>query len=209
MSEYYRERAAEYDAIYAKPERQTDLARLHSLLPELVRDRTVLEIAAGTGYWTTTLSTTAESVLATDLNDEPLEIARSRSYGGAVAFQRADAYDLEAVAGDFDTAFAGFFWSHIPRSAVATFLRGMQKRLGSGGRLILMDNRYVEGSSSPVTRTTADGDTFQTRTLTDGRTFEVLKNFPTREQFIDDVAPFAEVEWTELPYFWLATLTFR
>jgi hypothetical protein len=33
LADYYRDRAAEYDAIYAKPERQEDLARLHRLLP--------------------------------------------------------------------------------------------------------------------------------------------------------------------------------
>jgi ubiquinone/menaquinone biosynthesis C-methylase UbiE len=33
-------------------------------------------VAAGTGYWTKTLSTTAKSIVATDLNDETLQIAR-------------------------------------------------------------------------------------------------------------------------------------
>ena len=55
-------------------------------------------------------------------------------------------------------------------------------------------------------RTSAHGDTYQTRQLSDGRTFEVLKNFPTREQFTADVAPGA-VEWTDLTYFWLATVS--
>lgn len=36
LADYYRERAAEYDAVYAKPERQDDLARLRALLPPLV-----------------------------------------------------------------------------------------------------------------------------------------------------------------------------
>jgi hypothetical protein len=36
LADYYRERATEYDAVYDKPERQEDLARLRALLPPLV-----------------------------------------------------------------------------------------------------------------------------------------------------------------------------
>jgi hypothetical protein len=41
LADYYRDRAAEYDAVYAKPERQDDLAWLHDLLPRLVAGRRV------------------------------------------------------------------------------------------------------------------------------------------------------------------------
>lgn len=206
LADYYRERALEYDAVYDKPERQEDLARLRALLPPLVEGRSVLEVAAGTGYWTTALATTARSVVATDFNEEPLAIARTRSYGAAdVRFRTADAYDLGAVEGRYDAIFAGFFWSHVLRSDVRRFVDGLRERVEPGGVVILADNRYVEGSNYPITRTTDDGDTYQTRQLSDGRTFEVLKNFPSREQFTAEVAP-AEVEWTELTYFWLATV---
>ena len=36
LGRYYRDRADEYDEVYAKPERQADIAVLKSLLPELV-----------------------------------------------------------------------------------------------------------------------------------------------------------------------------
>ncbi|TDO47586.1 methyltransferase family protein [Kribbella sp. VKM Ac-2571] len=206
LADYYRKRAGEYDAVYDKPERQEDLARLRSLLPPLVAGRSVLEVAAGTGYWTTVLATTAASIVATDLNDETLAVARTRSYGPAdVRFQTADAYDLGAVPGRFDAIFAGFFWSHVPRADVRRWAASLKDRVEPGGVVILADNRYVEGSNYPITRTTDDGDTYQTRQLSDGRTFEVLKNFPSREEFAAQVAP-AEVEWTELAYFWLATV---
>jgi SAM-dependent methyltransferase len=159
LEDYYRERAPEYDAIYAKPERQEDLGRLRALLVELVAGKSVLEIAAGTGYWTTALSTSARSIVATDLNDETLEIARSRRYG-------------------------------------------------PGGVVVLAGNRYVEGSSQPITRTAETGDTYQSRRLADGREFEVLKNFPDSEQVVGDLSPVAaEVNCTDLTYFWLATFT--
>ena len=110
LAEYYRERAAEYDAVYAKPERQQDLARLHGLLSPLVAGQRVLEIAAGTAYWTRVLSGSAAAITATDLNAETLELARAREYGGApVTFRLADAYALDQVPGEFDAAFVGFF----------------------------------------------------------------------------------------------------
>ena len=204
LIEYYQERAGEYDAIYAKPERQADLARLHEMLPRLVEGRRVLEIAAGTGYWTRTLATSATTITATDLNREPLEVARTRQYGPAqVTFQTADAYALDQVPGDFDAVFIGFFWSHILRQDVPRFLAGLRSRLAPNATMIALDNRYVPGSSTPISRTTEAGDTYQERTLNDGRTYEILKNFPTEAQFRADVA--TNLTWTELPYYWLAT----
>jgi SAM-dependent methyltransferase len=211
LAEYYRERAGEYDAVYAKPERQEDLARLHGLLPPLVAGLRVLEIAAGTGYWTRVLSRSAAAITATDLSAETLELARAREYGGAaVTFRLADAYALGEVPGEFGAAFAGFFWSHVLRADLPRFLAGLSARLGSGAKLIVVDNRYVPGSSHPVSRTTEAGDTYQRRTLNDGRSYEIVKNFPDREQFTADVAGVADgVRWTELPYYWLATCVLR
>jgi SAM-dependent methyltransferase len=210
LSDYYRDRAAEYDAVYAKPERQDDLARLRERLARLAGGR-VLEIAAGTGYWTRVLSAAAAAVTATDISPETLDVARTRQYGPApVTFRLADAYALEEVPGRFDMAFIGFFWSHVLRGDLPRFLGGLHARLGPGATVMVVDNCYVPGSSTPISRTTAEGDTFQLRTLSDGRDYEIVKNFPERDQFTADVAAIgADVEWTQLRYFWLATFRLR
>ena len=210
LADYYRDRAAEYDAVYAKPERQDDLATLRGLLTRVAGGR-VLEIAAGTGYWTQVLSASASSVTATDINPETLDVARARQYGPApVTFQLADAYALQEIPGQFDLAFIGFFWSHVLRADLPRFLSGLHDRLGPGATVMVLDNRYVPGSSTPISRNTPEGDTFQLRTLHDGRRYEILKNFPERGQFTADVAAIgADVEWTQLRYFWLATFRLR
>lgn len=210
LSDYYRDRAAEYDAVYAKPERQDDLGRVRGWLARVARGR-VLEIAAGTGYWTQLLSASAAAVTATDINPETLDVARGRQYGPApVTFQIADAYALEEVPGKFDMAFIGFFWSHVLRADLPRFLSGLHARLGPGTAVAVLDNCYVPGSSTPISRTTRQGDTFQLRTLSDGRSYEIVKNFPERSQFTADVAAIGtDVEWTQLRYFWLATFRLR
>jgi SAM-dependent methyltransferase len=206
LGEYYAERAAEYDEVYRKPERQADLAQLRRLLPPLVAGKRVLEVAAGTGYWTQVLSATAAAITATDLNAETIAIAAQRDYGPArVRMQTADAYRLDAVPGDFDLVFCGFWWSHVRRADIPRFLAGVRERTGPGTGLMLLDNRYVPGSNHPVTRTGPDGDTYQLRELTDGRSYEVLKNFPDRQQLEADLAGAAVgLTWTELEYYWLA-----
>jgi ubiquinone/menaquinone biosynthesis C-methylase UbiE len=209
LAEYYRQRAAEYDAVYAKPERQHDLARLRTLLPAMTAGQHVLEIAAGTGYWTQVIATSAVSVTATDLSRETLAVAAARDYGPApVELMTADAYRLDQVPGDFDLVFCGFWWSHIRRADVARFLAGVWRRVGPGTTLLMLDNRYVPGSNHPITRVGRDGDSYQDRRLGDGRRYEVLKNFPDRAQLASDLEPWTTAfSHTELDYYWLSSCT--
>lgn len=211
QAEYYAQRAGQYDAVYTRPERQQDLARLRELVPPLVAERRVLEIAAGTGYWTEVMSRSATAITATDLNTETLQVARRREYGPArVSFLIADAYRPDLVSGDFDLVFCGFWWSHVRRADAGRFLRGLRDRLAAGTPMILLDNRYVPGSSTPISRTGPDGDTYQQRQLADGRRFEVVKNFPTGRQLADDLAGHATgLRWTELDHYWLAACALR
>jgi ubiquinone/menaquinone biosynthesis C-methylase UbiE len=202
---YYAQRAAEYERIYDKPERQADLARLRSLVQHLFTGRDVLEIACGTGYWTEVVAPSAASVLALDINDEVLDIARAKTIDvRKVRFKRADIYALPAFPEVFTGALAVFWWSHIPKQRLGGFLRGLHRAFAPGTRVVFIDNLYVEGSSTPISHADADGNTYQTRKLDDGSTHEVLKNFPTEQELCATVADLAcEARIELLKYYWM------
>jgi SAM-dependent methyltransferase len=208
LETYYAARAAEYDRVYEKPERQADLARLERLVPEHFRGRRVLEIACGTGYWTKRIAGVARSIVATDIGTEVLSVAKAKPWPLTtdVTFHIADAFDLAAVPGDFDAAFAGFWWSHVRREDLGTFLDGLHARLPAGARVMLIDNRYVAGSNIPITRRDPAGNTFQERTLSNGERHEVLKNFPDADEVRRELEAHGadEVEVAELEYYWCA-----
>lgn len=205
MVDYYRRRAREYERIYDKPERQADLARLRTCVAEEMADRDVLELACGTGYWTEVVAATARSVLAVDLAEETLDLARAKQYPfGRVRFGIADAYALERVPGTFTAGLACFWWSHVPRARIPEFLAGWHRRLGAGARVLLLDNRYIEGSSTPISRVDSEGNTYQLRKLDDGSEHEVLKNFPTAAE-LKDATGAADAQVLELAYYWCLT----
>jgi len=201
---YYRKRAEEYELIYQKPERQKDLARLRDWLMGEMRDRDVLEVACGTGYWTEHVARVARSVTATDASGEVLDVARQKSYpDGQVQFVVADAFSLAGVPGTFTAALAAFWFSHVARCDQARFLKALHGRLERGSAVVLLDNRYVEGSSTPISRRDADGNTYQLRMLRDGSAHEVLKNFPTASELERLFEPVVEhLSITEFDYFW-------
>jgi demethylmenaquinone methyltransferase/2-methoxy-6-polyprenyl-1,4-benzoquinol methylase len=205
LVEYYAQRAAEYERIYARPERQADLATLRSHLTRLLTGHDVLELACGTGYWTLLLAPVVRSILATDVSQEALTVARAKTYpAGRVTFAQLDAYHPAGAPGRFTAAFAGFWWSHVPRERLAAFLGAVHRRLGVRALVAFLDNRYVVGSSTPVSRTDERGNTYQVRALADGRTYEVLKNFPAPAELLSALAGAAtDSSLTELQYYWL------
>jgi demethylmenaquinone methyltransferase/2-methoxy-6-polyprenyl-1,4-benzoquinol methylase len=205
---YYGRRAGEYEGIYQRPERQSDLRALASLVCAALAGHDVLEIACGTGYWTEAFAPVARSVLATDTSSEVLELARRKSYPpGRVRLAEADAYAPHLMDGRFTAAFAGFWWSHVPREAIDGFLRGLHGRLGAGARVVLCDNRYVEGNSTPIARADAGGNTYQSRRLAIGDTYDVLKNFPSADELRRVLQSHGAVDLTltELTYYWCLT----
>ena len=207
LIDYYAKRANEYERIYRKPERQEDLAALRKMCAQLLAGQEVLEIACGTGYWTQPVSQTAESILATDINEEVLQIAQAKEYHCAVSFRQSDAFNLRSLAeNNFSAGMAMHWWSHLPKSEIKKFLDGYHRIFPPGALLVFMDNQFVAGSSTPISRTDGEGNTYQMRRLQDGTVHEVLKNFPSAGEVENMLAGAAtEILWTELPYYWLLT----
>jgi len=213
MPRYYAQRAKEYERVFDKPHRQPDLARLKQWLSEQFSGRHVLEIATGTGYWLPAATAQALSWLGTDINPEVLNEARSKALDfNKVTFRLADAYTPGLVAAGeaspFDAGFAGLWFSHVPMSRKREWLQGLHSQLQPGARVVLIENRYVEGDSTPVHRLDAEGNGYQLRGLSDGSQHEVLKNFPTEARMQELLTGLGQdLDWRELDYFW--TLSYR
>ncbi|MEB0140514.1 class I SAM-dependent methyltransferase [Undibacterium sp. CCC2.1] len=181
MRDYYAQRAQSLEQVYQKPERQTDLREMHERVREVLKGQRVLELACGTGYWTEKYAPLASSVHATDINQSMLDIAGTKTYpAGKVTLALADIFDLpDAPADAYSACFAGCFWSHVKREEQVAVLSKLSKGAGKGTMLVLLDNNYVEGSSTTIARTDLEGNTFQFRMQEDGTRVAIVKNFPT------------------------------
>jgi demethylmenaquinone methyltransferase/2-methoxy-6-polyprenyl-1,4-benzoquinol methylase len=207
LIDYYAKRAGEYERIYQKPERQNDLEILRKFGARTLAGQSVLEIACGTGYWTQAVSQTAKSIVATDINEEVLQIARAKKYGCEVRFQKADAFDLNpSPQNHFTAGLAAAWWSHLRKSQIKSFLQHFHRLFPPGSLMVFLDNRFVAGSNTPISRADDEGNTYQLRKLEDGTEYEVLKNFPDKSEVGAIVGNSGgEIHWTELPYYWFLT----
>jgi demethylmenaquinone methyltransferase/2-methoxy-6-polyprenyl-1,4-benzoquinol methylase len=204
MLDYYRQRAAYYERVYHKPHRQTELRAMEAWLPPVFVGRRVLEIACGTGWWTPHGARDASRWLAIDANEATLDVARSKPLPACVELRAADAYTLAELGDErFDAAFAGCWWSHVPKQRLDAWLDTLHAKLLPGAVVVLLDNRYVEHDSTPLSRYDEHGNGYQSRRLDDGSTHEVLKNFPIeaelRERLAGRVRAF---EWAAWPHYW-------
>lgn len=182
MESYYTTRAPEYDDVYLKPERQSDFRAIENWLPPHFSKTTMLEVACGTGYWTQFIEPVAAHITAIDASSATLDFAKQRVPKGKTNFLVGDAYNLSDSLGQFNAAFAGFWFSHVPKSRRHEFLQGLGALLTPGAKVVLLDNLYVEGNSSQIVETDTDGNTYQERKLKDNSRHHVLKNFPSEAE---------------------------
>jgi SAM-dependent methyltransferase len=207
VARYYASSTQAADAALSRAERANDLSKVRERIAQLVRGQTVLELACGTGYWTEVIAATADKVLATDILDEMIDRARTRRFPeGKVSFRRVDGLDLPDDLGTFSCVFIGFWWSHLKRDEQDALLTQLRVRLGHDVTLILLDDAYVEGSSTTIARTDAQGNTYEIVAAPDGERFELPKNYPAdsalRKRLGGEVR---EIRIERLTYYWMLT----
>jgi SAM-dependent methyltransferase len=188
MVAYYQARASEYDDWYLRKGRYdrgtldnvawaTDLDAATLWLDRLPWHGRIVEIAAGTGWWSPLLASKGE-LWAFDAAEAPLDRARERllAHGLRAHLHVRDAWappiepDLPVPA---DGLFAGFWLSHVERPSLRSFLEVAQAWLAPGGLFAFVDSR-TDMASGAIDHQPARDDR-STRHLADGREFTIPK----------------------------------
>lgn len=183
MLAYYEARAPEYDDWYLRRGRyergpvhdaawNAELDVAGRWLDALPIAGEIVELAAGTGWWSPLLASKGELSLY-DGASAPLDRARERlvAHGLRAHLHVRDAWAEPDRA--VDAVFTGFWLSHVPRDRIDAFLDIVRRWLKPGGIFAFIDSR-PDPQSSAVNHPTPAADE-SVRRLDDGREFTVVK----------------------------------
>ncbi len=185
--EYYRARAAEYDQWYLRQgryDRGPDLNQRWFAQDREVLERlnafepggSVLELACGTGIWTARLLPHARALVAVDTSPEVIAINRARLRSAKISYVEADVFSWTPEL-QFDTAFFGFWLSHVPPERFEAFWSLVRRALKPEGRFFFVDSRYEPTSTAKDQQLASRMATTLTRRLNDGREYQIYKIF--------------------------------
>jgi demethylmenaquinone methyltransferase/2-methoxy-6-polyprenyl-1,4-benzoquinol methylase len=185
MVDYYEARAPEYDDWYLRRGRyargaiddavwNAELDAAGRWLDGLEWQGEIVELAAGTGWWSPLLASRGELSLY-DTSPATLERARERlvAHGLRAHLHIRDAWSEPDR--PVDGLFMGFWLSHVPRDRLAEFLALCRRWLKPGGRLAFIDS--LDDPASRAVDHPAPGDDRAIRKLADGREFTIVKVF--------------------------------
>jgi demethylmenaquinone methyltransferase/2-methoxy-6-polyprenyl-1,4-benzoquinol methylase len=184
MKAYYSARAPEYDDWYLRRGRYTrgpvrDLA-WHGEMDEVTRwldglpiSGEIVELAAGTGWWSPLLAQKGELSIY-DAVPEPLDLARQRlvAHDLRAHIHVRDAWDEPDR--QVDALFCGFWLSHVSRDRLGAFLNVAGRWLKPGGIFAFIDSR-PDPESGAVDHDPVASDGVSLRRLADGREFRIPK----------------------------------
>ena len=189
LIDYYEARAPEYDDWYLRRGRyargaihdaawNAELDMAGRWLDALPIAGEIVELAAGTGWWSPLLAAKGELSLY-DAATAPLERARERlvAHGLRAHLHVRDAWAEPDRA--VDALFAGFWLSHVPRERLADFLGLAHRWLKPGGRFAFIDS-LPDPASGAADHPVPAGDR-AVRRLDDGREFTIVKVYYTAD----------------------------
>ncbi len=185
MVDYYEARAPEYDDWYLRRGRyargaihdaawNAELDAAGRWLDGLPWTGDIVELAAGTGWWSPLLASRGELSLY-DASAAALDRARERLVAHEL---RAHLHVRDAWAEpdrQVDGVFMGFWLSHVPRARLADFLALGRRWLRPGGRIAFIDS--LADPASGAADNPEPGDDRAVRRLADGREFTIVKVF--------------------------------
>ena len=184
MVAYYEARAPEYDDWYLRRGRYrhgpiddmawaADLDRATLWLDALPWHGEIVELAAGTGWWSPLLASRGE-LWCYDAAASTLDRARERllAHGLRAHLHVRDAWATPDRA--VDGVFTGFWLSHVDRGDLAAFLGIVRRWLRPGGMYAFVDSR-PDPASGTVDRLDAPAPDRSRRRLGDGREYTIPK----------------------------------
>jgi demethylmenaquinone methyltransferase/2-methoxy-6-polyprenyl-1,4-benzoquinol methylase len=187
MVAYYEARAPEYDDWYLRRGRyergpihdaawDAELDAAGRWLDALPIAGEIVELAAGTGWWSPLLAGKGELSIY-DAAEAPLDRARDRLLAHGL---RAHIHTRDAWAEpdrQVDALFAGFWLSHVERDRLAAFLALARRWLRDGGTFAFIDS--LPDPQSGAADHAAPAADRSVRKLDDGREFEIVKVYYT------------------------------
>ncbi len=190
MVAYYEARAGEYDDWYLRRGRyargpihdaawDAELDGAGAWLDALPISGEIVELAAGTGWWSPLLASKGELWLY-DAAEAPLERARDRLLAHRL---RAHIHVRDAWAEpdrQVDALVANFWLSHVPRPRTVEFLRLAHSWLKPGGVLAVMDS--LPDAQAGAADNPPPSEDRAVRRLEDGREFTIVKVFRTPDE---------------------------
>jgi demethylmenaquinone methyltransferase/2-methoxy-6-polyprenyl-1,4-benzoquinol methylase len=183
MKAYYAARAGEYDDWYLRRGRYShgpihdaawnaELDAAGRWLDELPFRGSIVELAAGTGWWSPLLASKGELWLY-DAAEAPLDRARDRLLAHRLRAHIHVRDAWEEPDRQVDGVFCGFWLSHVERERTVEFLALVRRWLKPGGTFAFIDSRPDPASGAADHGPPADDRSV--RQLEDGRQFTIVK----------------------------------